>query len=62
MSQKEHLHILLNRSKLTHQLIYLTRFHLQLPQESMQVEDVSTDVFPQTSHTQKSQEKLGKST
>lgn len=48
---------LLNRNKLTHQLISLTRFHLRLPQESMQVEDESTDVVPQTSHTQQSQEK-----
>ncbi|XP_016145803.1 cytosolic carboxypeptidase 2 [Sinocyclocheilus grahami] len=45
---------------LTPLLISLTRFRLRLTQESMQVEDESTDVWPQTSHMLQSYEKLVK--
>jgi len=56
MSQKEHLYILLNRSKLTHELISLTRFHLQFPQSPCKC---TTSPLPQTSHTQKVSGKAG---
>ncbi|KTG00842.1 hypothetical protein cypCar_00028843, partial [Cyprinus carpio] len=51
----------LSCSKLTQLLSSLTRFHLWLTQESMQVEDESTDGLPQASHTLQSQEKPDKS-